>query len=177
MRNIHLKLENFMPRDIRTVLEDLCMDWAGLEWCELSVLLSATQALSQLHQSHHWQANGDTFYGDHLLFERLYSDTSAEIDKIAEKLVGLATPEMVNALAISTQSNLIMKQLFNSNELESFKASLEAEKLYISMIQAISLSLDSQNKLTYGLDNMLSDMSDKHEEHVYLLNQRMSQHS
>lgn len=173
MKTLRLLVEASEFKDVNSLLENLCEEWSGAEWCELSVLLAATRALAQLHQSHHWQVSGDTFYGDHMLFDKLYTNTNDEVDKIAEKLVGLATPKMVDAVAISAQSYRILSELYDTNKNIS-ECSLTAEKLYLSTIEFVSTSLYRQNLLTYGLDNLLGDIADKHEEHIYLLKQKLS---
>lgn len=174
MRKMLLSEKKFeQTKDTRLVLEDLCADWSNLEFCELSCLLSVTRALSQLHQTHHWQTSGNTFYGDHLLFERIYSDTSEEVDKIAERIVGLSSIDMVDVKIISSQITRILTQLFVDAE-DSAACSLNAEKIYVKFLSDVSDSLESQGLLTYGLDNLLADIADKHEEHIYLLSQRSS---
>jgi DNA-binding ferritin-like protein len=175
MRGVRMLVEAPVVKDVRSLLEDLCEDWPGMEWCELSVLLAATRALAQLHQSHHWQASGEAFYGDHLLFDRLYTATDEDVDKIAEKLVGLGTSEMVDAVAIAAQCHRILNELYGAQAKDISESSLAAEELYISIVQTVSIALDEQDRLTYGLDNMLADIADKHEEHVYLLKRKISQ--
>lgn len=174
MRKMLLSEKKFeQAKDTRLVLEDLCADWSNLEFCELSCLLSVTRALAQLHQTHHWQASGNTFYGDHLMFERIYSDTSDEVDKIAERLVGLTTNDMVDTKTVASQTLRVLEQMFVESE-DSATCSLNAEKVYVKFLSDVSNSLESQGLLTYGVDNLLADMADKHEEHIYLLSQRSS---
>ena len=36
----------------------------------------------------HWQAKGENYYGNHLLFQRIYEGMQGEIDTLAEKIVG-----------------------------------------------------------------------------------------
>ena len=42
-------------------------DFSSMPFSELSVLLSWCKALSITHQTSHWIASGDPYYGDHLL--------------------------------------------------------------------------------------------------------------
>lgn len=156
--------------NILDVLENFCEDWAGLQYCELSVLLSATLALSQVHQVNHWQASGTSSYGDHLLFERVYKGTYDEVDRIAERIVGLASPDLVNAAGISAQMNAFV-QMYSTGK-ESVEESLSAEMIHAQIIDAVSESLERQDLLTYGVDNLLADLAETHEEHIYLLKQR-----
>jgi DNA-binding ferritin-like protein len=71
---------------------------------QLHVMLSFLRYLYLLHQTNHWTASGDPYYGDHLLFERLYTTTVEEIDAIGEKAVGLGSPHLVN---LKDQLNLV----------------------------------------------------------------------
>lgn len=54
-----------------------------------ALYIASLKALALIHQHSHWTAKGVTFYGDHLLFERLYNDTLELLDEAAEKFVGL----------------------------------------------------------------------------------------
>ena len=49
----------------------------GLSLASLGTML---HALLLLHQSAHWQVRGPTYYGDHLLFQRIYEGIAKEID-------------------------------------------------------------------------------------------------
>ena len=55
--------------------------------------LLRAQALS--YQTSHWQVRGDDYYGNHLMFERLYGSVGEEIDTLAEKIVGYVGVEGV----------------------------------------------------------------------------------
>ena len=45
---------------------------AGVVLDHLCDLLACFQALRMTYHTSHWQARGASFYGDHLLFQRLY---------------------------------------------------------------------------------------------------------
>ena len=60
--------------------------------------LACLRAMSFSYQTSHWQAQGATFYEDHLLFERLYGSVTEEIDALAEKLVGYLGSDSVTLL-------------------------------------------------------------------------------
>lgn len=145
---------------------------------ELSGLLTAAQMLYVLHQTHHWQAKGDNFYGDHLLFERLYNDVLGDIDPLAEKAVGLGGVETVmlmprmqgvNLLLSCTEPHNVMPQ---STQLA--ERSLAAEIMFLNMCAMASFSLKEKGQMTAGLDNLLAGIQDKAEGRVYLLRQRLS---
>src|ERR1700760_4998396 len=56
-------------------LGELLAPFEGKPGQELGLLVAVLRAASVVHQSHHWQTRGTSFYGDHLLFEKLYNDS------------------------------------------------------------------------------------------------------
>jgi starvation-inducible DNA-binding protein len=52
----------------------------------LNQLLADTATLRDLYKKHHWQAQGQTFYQLHLLFDKHYGEQSAFVDAIAERI-------------------------------------------------------------------------------------------
>ena len=164
-----------MNVDPRSTLEELCAEWGGGEHCELAALLSATRALAMLHQSNHWRAFGDPFYGDHLLYERVYGAVDGDIDSIAERLVGLAGDMMIDPVISAAQAARILQdgmQTVESSPDDMVRIALEAEMYYLDMLEAVVANLESKGLLSYGTDNMLAGIADKHEGLVYLLKRR-----
>ncbi len=159
------------------LVDQLLMQWDSQPYAELSVTIAWLRALSQIHQSHHWQASADPFYGDHLMFERLYNSVGDQIDSAAEKAVGMGTVDLVEPMKLIRQTELILAAVYfmrpgipQPTDLAS--RSLNAEKCFLQALNRISDSLESRNLLTKGVDNMLADFADKHESNCYLLKQR-----
>ena len=67
-----------------------------LKYRKLGVLLGFLRGLGFLHQTHHWQSSGINYYSDHIMFERLYTDITPEIDILAEKIIGLESIRLVS---------------------------------------------------------------------------------
>jgi DNA-binding ferritin-like protein len=158
------------------VMENLMSEWAGVPYPQLSVILVLVQFLAFVHQTHHWTAKGDPFYGDHLLFMRLYEETSGEIDKIAEKVIGLGGAQNVN-LARQVNQYVKLVQSYGSPSTipqasDLAQRSLVAEKNFIQNVTFLMKSMDESGTMTKGLDNLLAGVLDIHEGHVYLLKQR-----
>lgn len=159
-------------------------EWTGLPYAELSVLLAQLRATQCIHQTHHWQARGDSFYGDHLLFQRLYEALNDEIDGIAEKAIGLGCVENVQlALQSSQTTRMIDDRAIAARavpgiptQVDLAKKSLVAELTLLRFCALASQGLDDAGLLTRGLDNMLQGIEDTHEGHVYLLKQRVNKH-
>lgn len=151
-------------------------EWSNCTVPQLSALLTHLRYLSFVHQTSHWTARADAFYSDHLLFERLYSNVVSEIDQVAERAVGLGTSQNVD-IALQTAQiarlshlNVNNTTIPQSNELA--KKSLAAEIVFNAALSTVVNSLKQTNAMTRGVDNLLADIADKHETHLYLLKQR-----
>lgn len=144
---------------------------------ELATLLTTLRAVYQFHQAHHWQSQGQSYYGDHLLFQRLYEGILPEIDAVAERVVGFGGPVLVDAVQQSVMTTEALKR-FDSLEkvaLRSMRpedarvaASLEAEYALLDAIDNIL-----SKKASQGVQNLLQGIADKHEGHTYLLQRRL----
>lgn len=161
------------------ILDNMMAEWGGLPYAQLSVVLVYLKYLATLHENHHWTCMGDPFYGDHLLFSRLYEAVDGEIDPVAEKAVGLGCTSNVNPQVIHSQ---VLKLLTGAGSASTIpmssdlaRKSLVAEMNFIKVIESCRSSLEECGMLTNGVDNMLQDIADRHEGHVYLLKQRCSQ--
>lgn len=151
--------------------------YASMPYGELAGVLVFLRALAAVHQSNHWATLGPSYYGDHLLFDRLYGDLVTEIDTVAEKAVGLGGPGLVSAPMLAKSVAEIVTELCIAQPAEPdpearIAMSLQAELRFLVMMQMVAKQMESKGTLSRGTDNMLADIEDKHEEHVYLLKQR-----
>lgn len=138
--------------------------------CLLS-LLACLRALSILHQDAHWNVGGNSYYGDHILLQRLYEDTlGGEIDTLAEKIVGTYGAGCINAVhhvAMANQfivrwcreSNLITRSLLAEGDLQ-----VELRKCFDA--------LESSRAMSLGMEDFLAATASSHETAIYLLRQR-----
>jgi len=168
--HISISTENVM-------YDNMLLEWGEIPYAELSILLVYLRYLATVHQTHHWISKGDPFYGDHILFQRLYDGVNAEIDTIAEKAVGLGSEQNVN---LCLQANQLAKFASKYDSVaatipgasELAKKSLSIETDFMNCVKHCVQSLKEKNLLTRGLDNLLAGIEDKHESHIYLLKQR-----
>jgi DNA-binding ferritin-like protein len=149
---------------------------SGIEGSPLSAVLSVLRAASFLHQTHHWQTSGPSYYADHLLFDRLYKDSQSFIDQVAEKAVGLGSADLVTP---SRQAEQIAQMVGavaspDASAANLVKASLRVESLVLAIVDETLSVLSSTESLTPGADNLLQGVADLHETFVYLLQQRES---
>lgn len=142
----------------------------------LTKLLGLLQAVSSLHQAHHWNTKGANYYADHLLFERLYKDSVEFVDGLAEKALGLQDTPQISA-AQQARDILAFLEFFGQGNTpdEMVAISLRAEQTCLEVLSQVLEVRELQGSLSPGLSNMLEGIADKHEEFVYLLQQRSGQ--
>jgi DNA-binding ferritin-like protein len=169
------KVANASP--IEQMFLTLLGDYQNIAMAELGVLVASMRAAAMVHQSHHWQTRGDTFYGDHLLYERLYNDSLDLIDRVAERAVGAGHRLLVHPVVQASQVGALVK--FFSGDIQTdpgpdqYAVTSFLTELYLLSILGLAYkSLEATAMLSNGTDNLLQDVADKHEEFVYLLRQR-----
>lgn len=160
-------------------LEDFFMTYGDSKYAELGIFIDLLRALSLLHHTHHWQTQGPQFYGDHLLYQRLYELSDGQIDLVGEKAVGLGSPELV----LPRHSLENMRRYIEAVEdgdimdapaLKMAKRSLLAEKSFITAGEKMMDQLKSKGLLTRGVEQLLGTILDEHEGVLYLLKQRIA---
>jgi hypothetical protein len=140
----------------------------------MTQLLAFLEALQRLHWTFHWTAKGDSQFGDHLLFDQLYSQVGGEIDAAAEKTVAMYGPAAVDPMV---RASLAMGWLSSWNSLDGadpIAVARNAEGALQALIVEVRVSLmnEAPGRLSLGLDNFLQGLADNHERHQYLLGQR-----
>lgn len=137
-----------------------------------AVYVATLRAIAIMHQNHHWVTNGSTFYSDHLLLDRLYESVDANVDTAAEKFVGLFGNE---CLDYTLHAELIHKLLLKYKSITGIlERSLKAEEDFCAFTKEIYACFEKEDKLTHGLDDMLSAICSDRESAIYLLKQRLT---
>lgn len=142
--------------------------------CKIAALYIATlKSMVLIHQQNHWISKGDYFYGDHLLFERIYDSALENLDTAAEKFIGLFGSE---CLDYEFQVELLGKVMLKYKNLKDSPAesSLNIEKDFIKLSKEAYNCFEQDGKLTLGLDDMIMAIASEREEAVYLLQQKLS---
>lgn len=140
----------------------------------MSTILSFTEALAQMYQHMHWKSSGPNYYGDHLLYERLYGSVGGETDAIAEKTVGVFGEDSIAPNKNSEEIALIVKRLVSDDDSadEFPNKAIAAEKTFTELVSKALGEMKDAGDSTDGIDNMLQGIVDTHEGHLYLLQQR-----
>jgi DNA-binding ferritin-like protein len=134
----------------------------------LALYVAFLRALYLIHQNSHWQCKGPNFYGNHLMFQRIYESVQEDSDLAAEKSVGLFGNDVVN---IPSQSKMIQKLMEKYSSDNHLANSLKAEMDFLALSKKIYEALDSSGALTLGLDDAIMSIASNRETAVFLLKQ------
>lgn len=123
-----------------------------------------------LFHAYHWRSKGQDYYGDHLLYQRLYLARAEEIDRIGEVLVALGgTDSVLPNITVVGMQDLIAR-------VEATKGADAVKGL--ALVNETLRRINAANALigsdAYALsvNNVLAGFADKHLEALYLLKQR-----
>ena|ERR1039458_5691022 len=145
-----------------------------MEKCnKIAALYIATlKAMALIHQHSHWTTRGAPFYGDHLLFERLYNSALKDLDLAAEKFIGLFGDQILD---YDLQTKLLSEVLSKYSDLEGspVEMSLTIEKEFLKFSKDAYNCFEDEGRLTLGLDDMVMAIASTREESVYLLQQKL----
>jgi DNA-binding ferritin-like protein len=135
---------------------------------ELACLyISLLRSVYLVHQNSHWLSKGSNFYGNHLLFERIYKSAAEDADTAAEKFIGLFGNE---ALDLHMQAQLIGETLKDFSSGDPRQMSLGIEKKFLDYSEKLYDVLKEEG-MSLGLDDMLMSIASNREGAVYLLQQ------
>jgi DNA-binding ferritin-like protein len=159
------------------ILQSIAADYGGAPLSELAAILAFLRAEAMVHQSHHWQTRGTTFYGDHLLYDRLYDDVQKLIDRVAERAVGAGHHILAHPLMHSYHAAVLVRVMYEGAPLDPSPSdyallSLRMVHRFLAFEKMVYAILDERGQLSHGTDNLLQEIADKHEEHIYVLKQR-----
>lgn len=136
----------------------------------LDALLAALQAAYHHYQVAHWTVGGVNFYADHLMYQRMYEAILENIDTLAEKIVG--SGYTLNGVLLNQMKTVWLNKWEHHVDLNH--RSLQVESDLLRFIADIRESMEDGGTLTLGMDDFLASTASLHEEHVYLIRQRLS---
>ena len=127
----------------------------------LRKVLAYLRALYLNYQNSHWLAAGD--HATHLLFERLYTSLTDEMDSMAEKLIGVCGFQALNPCK---QMEMINGCLAKWEQIECFYGrGTEAETEFLDLLKGMRGNI----QFSEGVCNLLDGIADVHEGNIYLL--------
>ncbi len=135
----------------------------------LKELLGLLRAQYWNYQSSHWQSKGNNFYGNHLLFQRLYESVPEQIDTLAEKLVGYFDEKAVDSVDSITKAQNWIKKWSKTDDI--VKRAIESEKDFQKFLKQSYDQIKTNDDMHLGLDDFLMSISSDHDTNMYLLQQ------
>lgn len=135
-----------------------------LQW-----LLGCLRAQYWSYQESHWQTKGPSYYGNHLLFQRLYESVTEQIDTLAEKMVGTYGLDSVNGLDVGAKFESFIRRWSATDCLH--KRGLLSEQDFQDLCKRTYDQLKAMGELSLGMDDFLMATANEHETNQYLLRQ------
>lgn len=129
------------------------------------------RGLAIIHQQAHWVTKSTSFYGDHLLYDRIYNDTLDHIDQVAEKTVGVFDKECMDLSTHIKTCQDFINTVLEKDYADNMERGLTAEKMFLDYSKKLYDYLKESGDMTLGIDDMIMSIANKHEEFVYLLKQ------
>lgn len=139
----------------------------------LMELLSTLFTIKNYAWTAHWNARGASFYGDHLLLERIYEKIDKSIDALGERVLAY-TGQSVDYAELTSE-------MARASGMLSLQAGGSAFAHLSTLVRAAQRQSDELRAMlargvgsgsTSGLDNYLTDLNDRLDTFGYLLKQR-----
>jgi DNA-binding ferritin-like protein len=140
----------------------------------LKILLATLRSAHWVHWTGHWQVRSNSFYGDHLLLERVYTGITAEIDTLAEKMIAMFDINVVDPQEQISLAKAVVDMQSQKTQ-DPIKRSLDVEQNLQLLFESVFEYLESQKRLPLGLNDFIAAAANNHDTFVYLLTQRVRQ--
>lgn len=136
----------------------------------LSYVWANLRAEHQLFWTYHWRSKGKDYYGDHLLYQRLYEARVAEIDRVAEVLMALGGPAAVDPM----RSWAAVERTIAATEAIRGPDVQKAVSVVTDTLQKLEAANEAvgRSRFPLAVNNVIAGIADSHLEALYLLQQR-----
>ena len=135
-------------------------------------VLGCLRAQYLSYQTSHWRVKGGSFYGNHLLFQRLYESVQEQVDSLAEKIVGYLGAE---AVALNHQMKHISDYTYRWSSIDcNHKRGLQSEADLQQALKRAYDGIKQAQAMSLGLDDWIMATANAHEENEYLLQQTLA---
>jgi DNA-binding ferritin-like protein len=139
-----------------------------------ALYIAALEAVALIHTRNHWISKGNAFYGDHLLFERIYKTALEDFDSAAERFVGLFGTDVLDYQThVALISGVMSKYKLVSGSPAA--QSLAAEQGFLKLASDAYKSFEETGHLTLGLEDLMPAISSSRESAIYLLKQKLAE--
>jgi DNA-binding ferritin-like protein len=135
----------------------------------LAALLELWATLRAAHHTYwtlHWRSRGASFYGDHLLYQRLYEARVKEIDRMAETIAAVYGSDHLAAVEAWAAANRVLLATGNAPN-----PGLRVAELTLHAANRVNNAI-GQHPYGIAVNNVIAGIADAALESVYLLQQR-----
>jgi DNA-binding ferritin-like protein len=120
----------------------------------------------------HWQVHGQSFYGDHLLFQRLYTGPlNDQIDQLGEKMTAFFGGEAVESMKVLDRARALVGTWAKTED--PYERAIVSEQSLQAAIMRAVMWMREHHTITLGMDDYLMSLANQHETNLYLLQQRV----
>ena len=137
--------------------------------------VAALRLEALVYEEAHWCARGSTFYGDHLLYERLRDSARSKADSLGERAVGLFGEQLVRTLLLRDEMASCPGAQLACSAGDPLACAIAAAQHGLSAVESAMAECDAAGVLTGGFEDLLMSLMSDSEEASYLLGQRASQ--
>ena len=134
-------------------------------------LLSILRAMQIHYHTMHWKSHGQNFYGDHIMYERIYKSLKKDIDECGEKSIALFGDNSIDEVELA---QMILSWIIRWNSTNEHDKAVMPEVDLQNVAKQTFDQLSSANNLSMGLNDFLMTICNKHETDLYLIKQRFS---
>lgn len=134
-----------------------------------AAILAHLRALQWFYWTAHWTVGGPSYYGDHLLLQRLYEGLNESIDELGERMVAYFGVGSVNPMAIQSLSQKVLMEI--ANVPDPMRAALRMEESLSDSVRK-AWQANQQHEMHLGLDDFLMGLANTRDTAIYLLRRR-----
>ena len=160
-------------------VDEVETNWDDVSKSYLLEYIAHLRAMHLWFHSAHHVTKGTGFSGDHVdLYGKIYTEIQEEVDGAIEKAVGITNDsDLACPVTIAENAVAIMKEFGcppGKSSDEVAEIGLLFVKAYIEFVEHLFKLFERQGRLTLGLNDQLAASANKHEEYVFLLQQRVN---
>lgn len=129
-------------------------------------LWAALRASHHVYWTLHWQAKGAPYYGDHLLYQRLYEARVKEIDRVAEAVAALYGSDKLDPVAAWNAAGAVI-----AATMAAPNPGIRAAEGILGASNRANAAI-GQHPYGVAVNNVIAGIADSALEALYLLQQR-----
>ncbi|XXY54381.1 DNA starvation/stationary phase protection protein [Sorangium sp. So ce269] len=138
----------------------------------LNQILTDTLVLRDMYKKHHWQVSGPTFYQLHLLFDKHFTEQTALIDMLGERVQTLGGVAIAMAHDVAEMTKVERPPRGREQVPTQLSRLLDAHEVILAETrEAVKITTDNRDDGTADL--LMGDVLRTNEMHVWFLSEHL----